>query len=303
LASWTRAINDRVWAWTRPHRDILYYANGGLGDELIFTAIAHEARTIGNPIHVLTDFPEIWAGNRDAASVNKGIGRWHYIVNRTWKKTRIVHLHSETNRRGRHIAQQMADNVGVTLRPGWRPHIAQGGAVTRNTKRVVLQNSCRGARYAATTKEWPQSQWQELVTRLSDVELIQVGTKHDPLLGGTIDMRGKTTLSTAAALIASASCFVGLESGLMHLAAAVHTPSVIIYGGRTEPAQTGYPFHVHLTRHPACSPCGFNDGCPNGLVCLQIPAHEVEACVRRELSRQAAASAPTGAKTITPQLR
>lgn len=279
-----RSLGDRLWAMSRPRVPRLVYTNGGLGDELMLTAIAHTARAAGQPLHVLTNLPEVWQGNADAGSVQTDVERWFYAQRRGWIDSEIVHLGYESTRAGRHIAQQMADHLGLLLPPAWRPVLpAARPATARHPRRIVIQNSCRGARYAATTKEWAQAHWLTLCARLAGYELVQLGSVHDPALPVTTDLRGKTTLIGAAEMLASAACFVGLESGLMHVAAAMHTPAVIVHGGRTAPTQTGYPFHRHITRQPPCAGCALNTGCPHDLVCLAIPPEEVLDAVQQSL--------------------
>lgn len=280
------AFADRAWAFFRPRIARLVYANGGLGDELMLTAIARAARMAGRPLHILTARPEVWHRNRDPLGVQTNIERWHYAKRRGWIATEIVHLLYPTGAPG-HIAAQMAKCAGVALPPDWRPVLNLPKALPRHPRRLVLQNSCRGALYAADTKEWPQSRWNQLVRRLAgDFELVQIGTLADPPLAGAIDRRGRTNLAEAAALIQRAACFVGLESGLMHVAAAVRAPSVIIYGGRTRPHETGYAHHANLTRSPACAGCALNTGCPHSMVCMEIPVDEVEAAVRQQITGQ-----------------
>jgi hypothetical protein len=280
MTSLIKAVADRVWAGSRPEIGALWYANGGLGDELMFTSVAREARAAGRPLHILTNQPEIWRHNRDPRSVQTGVERWFYARTRGWIRTEITHLtyHSGS---GRHIAMQMAERASVTLPPDWRPVLAIRAPARRYLRRLVVQNSCRGARYRADTKEWPQDRWCELVQRLAgDFEIVQVGTREDPVLPLVSDLRGQTTLPVVATLIAESTAFVGLESGLMHVAAAVETPAVIIYGGRTRPHETGYAFNRNLTRSPACAGCSLNDGCPHQMICMDIPVGEVEQAVR-----------------------
>lgn len=277
-------VSDRWWTATRPRLARLVYADGGLGDDLMLTAIARAARAAGTPLHVATSRPELWTGNRDPASVQTEIQRWWYAHRRGWIDTEIVHLGYRTGAPG-HIAEQMATRAGLILPANWRPVIHIDESPPRQPKRIVLQNSCRGARYAADTKEWPQANWAELTTRLArDFELVHVGLPTDPPLPHVHDSRGATSLSQVATLIRSAACFLGLESGLMHVAAAMHTPAVIVYGGRSRPAETGYAFNTNLTRAPACAGCALNTGCPHDMICMNIPVTEVEAAVRANLS-------------------
>lgn len=280
------ALHARVWARTRPRLSRLVYTNGGIGDELMLTAIARAARTASRPLHILTEMPGIWKGNTDPASIQLGVDRWLYARRRAWLPTEIAHL-SYQNGTGRHIAAQMAEKAGVSLPPGWRPIFAFARPAARQSRLLVLQNSCRGARFAADTKEWAQARWEVLAQRLSlRFNLVQIGTRSDPPLPGARDLRGRTRLREAADLMAGAAAFVGLESGLMHLAAAVGTPGVILYGGRTRPEETGYSWNVNLTRAPACAGCGLNSGCPHRMICMDIPVEEAEAAVEAALRTQ-----------------
>jgi hypothetical protein len=276
-------LRTRVWsAWgSKPEK--LYYTNGGIGDELMLTAITRTARQAGRPLHVLASYPELWRSNADPASIETGLEAWLYARRRNWIGTDIVHLAYRTGAPG-HIAQQMAARADVILPEGWRPVLTFDRAATRDPRLIVVQNSCSGARYAATTKEWPQSQWQELSRRLArDFRLVQIGTQSDPRLEFAEDLRGRTSLPAAAALLSGAALFLGLESGLQHIAAAASTPAVIIYGGRSRPQETGYAFNQNITRSPPCAGCGLNTGCPHAMICMDIPVDEVEASVRQLL--------------------
>ena len=277
----TLGIKTFIWAMARQSRRIgpLFYANGGIGDELMLTAIARQARLEHRPLHVITELPALWEGNPDPASLETGVERWFYAQRRGWLKTKITHL-AYQNGQNRHIADQMAEHLGLTLPAGWRPVLHVEKAPRRDPRLVVVQNSCSGARYSATTKEWPQSSWRELVRRLAGRSwIVQIGSPSDPPLDAAEDLRGRTTLREAATLLSGAASFVGLESGLQHVAAAMHTPSVIIYGGRSRPCETGYPFNHNITRSPACAGCGLNTGCPHGMLCMEIPVEEVAAAV------------------------
>lgn len=281
-----RPVLERWWAFTRPRIARLVYANGGLGDELLLTVVTRAARDAGTPLHVLSNQPDVWRDNPDPLSVQVGVDRWFYARRRGWLNTEIVHLAYQSGN-GRHVAAQMAERAGIGLPPEWRPILIVRPPPQDHPRRLVLQNSCRGARYAAETKEWPQERWHDLARRLgSDFELVQVGTSADPPLPGARDLRARTTLREVAELMMGAAAFVGLESGLMHVAAAVRTPAVIIYGGRTRPAETGYPFHRNLTRSPACAGCGLNTGCPHAVMCMDIPVEEVEQAVRETSVRR-----------------
>jgi ADP-heptose:LPS heptosyltransferase len=69
-------------------------------------------------------------------------------------------------------------------------------------------------------------------------------------------------LSVLAALAARAALFVGPDSGPRHIARAVGTPAVVLYGP-TDPRHTAW--HLEHTRHVrhavACGPC-HRERCP-----------------------------------------
>ena len=70
------------------------------------------------------------------------------------------------------------------------------------------------------------------------------------------DLSGRTTLTMLAALYQRASLLVTTDTGPMHLAAAVDTPVVALFGP-TAPWRTG-PFgdgHCVIRTAPSCSPC------------------------------------------------
>jgi heptosyltransferase II len=72
-----------------------------------------------------------------------------------------------------------------------------------------------------------------------------------------INLIGKTTVSQAAAIISQCSVSITNDSGLMHLSAAVGTPTVAIYG-MTNPSITwvyGHNFKHRIVRRSDCRPC------------------------------------------------
>ncbi|HPF33844.1 MAG TPA: glycosyltransferase family 9 protein [Candidatus Krumholzibacteria bacterium] len=74
---------------------------------------------------------------------------------------------------------------------------------------------------------------------------------------GVVDLTGRTDLSEAAGLLRSASVFVGNDSGLMHLAAALGAPTLGLFGS-SNPAWTaprGPRARALAVEGFACHPC------------------------------------------------
>ena len=117
-------------------------------------------------------------------------------------------------------------------------------------------------------KRWPRERFTQLADKLiadfgasviifggvEEMELaeeIKDGMRSEPLI-----MTGQSTLGETAALIERCSLFISNDSGLLHVACAVDTPSIGIFGP-TNPRRTGpYPDLLAVIRKDlACSPC------------------------------------------------
>jgi heptosyltransferase-3 len=101
-----------------------------------------------------------------------------------------------------------------------------------------------------------------------------------------VDLCGMLNLKQLAALTRHAKCFAGVDSVPMHIAAAMQTPVVVLFGPSGD-LEWG-PWQVNalvLTTNHSCRPCG-QDGCGNGKVseCLtNIPVDEVLNAIRQFL--------------------
>jgi heptosyltransferase-1 len=108
---------------------------------------------------------------------------------------------------------------------------------------------------------------------------------------------GRTSLREALGVIAKARLAVGPDTGLMHLAAALGTPVVSLWGA-TSPLRTGpYGFDDLVVQGRAsCSPC-YLRRCPIGRICMQsIDNEEVAAKIRIALSRHFVEGVGRGAR-------
>jgi ADP-heptose:LPS heptosyltransferase len=161
-------------------------------------------------------------------------------------------------------------------------------------------------------KRWPLPYWARLADSLAceEVVAVLVGAPSDaPLAQGikrrmrqperVVDLVGATSLPELVALLERCTAIVTGDSGPMHVAAAVGTPVVAIFGP-TDPAVYG-PLSDDATilrRDLWCSPCYdpaqtadcrfFNPICMKG-----IGPAEVLAATRRYLSFPAPEDAPT----------
>ena len=136
-------------------------------------------------------------------------------------------------------------------------------------------------------KQWGESKLAELLTRMvrnHQCFVIFVGTHTETLLvhrlrsraqlgpEDALSMMDHTHLAVTAATIRDSDVFVGADSGLAHLAAAVGTPTVVIFGPSDE-YKWGARGDTHraVTAQVPCRPCcmfGYHKPC-HTIACLQ----------------------------------
>lgn len=140
-------------------------------------------------------------------------------------------------------------------------------------------------------KCWDTARTAELINRLHDAgqaivitaapdsdELDMIEQIKSQVRRPVADLSGKLTLKQLAGLTARARLFIGVDSAPMHIAAAMQTPVVALFGpsGEFEWGPWRVPHRI-ITANFSCRPCG-NDGCGGGKVseCLTtIPVARV----------------------------
>jgi heptosyltransferase-2 len=133
---------------------------------------------------------------------------------------------------------------------------------------------CPGAEYGPA-KRWPPSYFAELareLTKEGDAVWL-IGSAKDAAIGqdivrlsngACVNLCGRTTLDQAIELLASVRLVITNDSGLMHVAAAVGTPLIAIYGSSTPAFTPPLSPHARIARLDiGCSPC-FERTCPLG---------------------------------------
>ena len=155
---------------------------------------------------------------------------------------------------------------------------------------------CPGAEYGPA-KRWPARHFAALARLVASPQnpVWLVGSTKDVAVGDEIcaaaegtalNLCGRSSLEQAIDLLASASCVVSNDSGLMHVAAALGRPLVALYGS-SSPAYTPplSPRAKIVSRNLPCSPC-FKRECPLGhFDCMNgITPQQVAADISLQLS-------------------
>jgi len=146
-------------------------------------------------------------------------------------------------------------------------------------------------------KQWPVERFAELSRKLSEkhgckviifgdaAASVQAKTINRALDGRALDVTGRTTILQLAALLSCCTVLVTNDTGPMHVACAVQTPVVAIFGS-TDPIATG-PLGDKATilrdKLP-CSPC-LRRTCPEGhLRCMKnVPVENAVNAVLQQL--------------------
>ncbi|MDL2267071.1 glycosyltransferase family 9 protein [Desulfovibrio sp. OttesenSCG-928-G15] len=137
-------------------------------------------------------------------------------------------------------------------------------------------------------KTWPEHIWKQCVTRLEQQGIPWIITgRGTPLFPGhPQDLTNRTSLRESFSLLAKCSLLVSGDSGPMHMAGAVNTPVVALFGPTTREwgfFPQGYADTV-LEKTLACRPCSLHGKkpCPRKGECLtDISVDEVLAALAR----------------------
>jgi ADP-heptose:LPS heptosyltransferase len=152
-------------------------------------------------------------------------------------------------------------------------------------------------------KQWPEENWSTVADTLAeqlDARVVFTGVESEFAMVKRITQRmkqpyciiaGETHIGQLAALYTRARVAIGPDSGPLHLAAAVGTPTVTLYGP-ADPAEFG-PWgpadrHIVLASDIACRPCrilDWADDNPDFHPCMRdISVGQVLEAARRAVS-------------------
>ncbi|MCC7202170.1 MAG: glycosyltransferase family 9 protein [Nitrospirae bacterium] len=156
-----------------------------------------------------------------------------------------------------------------------------------------------GAKWNGWYRCWPPHKYAELaktIIRDYDASLLLLGDDSEKKLTSwiameaghpnVIDLAGKTSLSEVALIIKHSRLFIGNDSSLLHLAVALNTPAIGIFGP-TFPGQVlpDNPNFVAVCSDLSCRPCYthqplFNNQCTNRECLERLSVNNVMDAVR-----------------------
>jgi ADP-heptose:LPS heptosyltransferase len=151
-------------------------------------------------------------------------------------------------------------------------------------------------------REWPREHWSRLVAELrargfTNIAQLGVGRYMNfgkvevQLVPGTVSLLDAFTVEECLATIAGAKLFVGIDSGLLHLAAAARTPAVGIFGMTLPEYRFSKNYRQDfVVNRVECAGCEHRKprlhwvtGCPHDIQCMKTLG--VDAVLRACLAR------------------
>jgi heptosyltransferase-2 len=152
-----------------------------------------------------------------------------------------------------------------------------------------------GATYGSA-KCWLPERFREVTERLledKDIYIVYFGDQATtPLVkeicqglsSRVINLAGETTLRELASLISHCDVLLTNDSGPMHIADAMGTPIVALFGSTSDVVTGPYRSGLLIHKHVECSPC-YQRTCPIDFRCMKrIEADEVYEAVLKILS-------------------
>jgi lipopolysaccharide heptosyltransferase II len=196
---------------------------------------------------------------------------------------------------------KFAEFLGITAQPvNWDFHLQPDEVKKIEARLKNVSRPCAvlfvGTRWES--KNWFSDQMVQCACAVNErygFDVVLLGDHRDATIAADVQQRagahvknfvGQTSLREALGIIARAALAIGPDTGLMHIAAAVGTPVVSLWGA-TSPLRTGpYGFDdLIIQGQAACVPC-YQRQCPIGRVCMQsVTTEEIMRKVDMALSR------------------
>ncbi|MGH7559773.1 MAG: lipopolysaccharide heptosyltransferase II [Gemmatimonadales bacterium] len=214
-------------------------------------------------------------------------GRWTGYPKLRLARTALIRWKRDWYRDRRPVAERYFDAArGLDVEPdGGPPECFVSAAAVREADDFLRERGIGTARQlialapgaAHATKRWPVHHWASLARHLvsSGNDLVVVGGPDDLLLGAQVagavgeraaNAAGAFDLLGTAAILKRSRALIGGDTGVMHLATAVGTPVVALFGPTVE--RFGFfPYGAKATvveKELPCRPCSAHGGpvCP-----------------------------------------
>src|SRR5574341_1134249 len=218
-----------------------------------------------------------------------------------WRRS-FTHLYPKVRGGRRHQVELNLDalrRIGIQPEPALREVLFVPGRAAEERVAPLAQPPYIHIHPASRwrSKCWPAAKNAELIDRLAaEGNQIVITSAPDELsfieeivhgleVAEPVNLAGQLWIKELGALTARARLFIGVDSMPMHLASAMGTPTLALFGptGENEWGPWNVERRIVTTSH-SCRPCGF-DGCGGGKVseCLTLLPVDAVLTAAREL--------------------
>ena len=228
----------------------------GFGDTLLVAAVARELKKKYGKIEITINRTrsELLDNNPNVDRVGK---RYSGIdLNYHYGKYNIE------NNDGNTLIQVMCKKVSIDNPENLvdifltKDEIKYADMHTAKIKKPIITIHTTSNNFDNSRKFWPITYWERIVYMLrNDYTFIQLGNSNEIPIYGSINFLGKQNIRLSIALIKKAKFHLGIVSSLMHGAAAVGTPAIILFGGFERFALHQYKNILPIETYTECSPC------------------------------------------------
>jgi ADP-heptose:LPS heptosyltransferase len=238
----------------------------GLGDALFVTTVCHEIKKRHPATRVVVDthWPQLFYNNRCVDAVFPA-------GNKVRPEAVEIEYEEPWPPERKHVLRLICERLGLQdaeLRTYYYPSGEERKRARQirppSSRPLVVVHPFSGF-FAARSKQWDFGHWRRFLDLLPpEVETVRYGGVEEPATPTERHLHREMVgmdLRLFAAVLETADAFVGVESGMAHLAAALGVPSVVLFTGYVPPDVFGYPQNVNLVPKLPYAPCWQKDGC------------------------------------------
>ena len=212
---------------------IQVHRRSALGDVLLITPVLRALRCKypAAEIVVTTHYPEILRGNPHVDRIFKArrpLPGFDQTLDLEYEMRPDEHIVAAYAR----IAQVPVEDRTPEIYLTQDERIAAGAllraAGLRRYERFCVMQIASGW----SVRDWPLARFKEVAKALErqDVRVVVLGREADPPIDFGSDLRGRTTVRIAAAIIEKCAAMVTIDSSLMHMGYALRRPVIALFG-------------------------------------------------------------------------
>jgi len=135
------------------------------------------------------------------------------------------------------------------------------------------------------SRRWPTEHALTLASNVRSAPLVLLGATPVPTLPCALDTRGQLELEDLLGLLSVLRALICMDSGILHLGAALGVPTICIFGG-VDPLYriAGNQQVLALQANLTCCPCNKEETCEGAYTCIKTTSPEtvLEALQRLE---------------------